>query len=117
MLVSGVTTIVECGPGKVLTSLNKRVERRPDLKVLIAGDPRFWQELFTSMPGVEVSVAEPVTRTVAAAVRVDVEASTAPPLTELAFKFGRQADLGRRRRRRRQADAASPRLVFRVGNG
>ena len=32
--------------------------RRPDLKVLIAGDARFWQELFTSMPGVEVSVAE-----------------------------------------------------------
>ncbi|MGB8858152.1 MAG: VWA domain-containing protein [Ilumatobacteraceae bacterium] len=32
--------------------------RRPDLKVLIAGDTRFWQELFTSMPGVEVSVAE-----------------------------------------------------------
>ncbi len=31
---------------------------RPDLKVLIAGDARFWQELFTSMPGVEVSVAE-----------------------------------------------------------
>lgn len=32
--------------------------RRPDLKVLIAGDTRFWQELFTSMPGVEVSIAE-----------------------------------------------------------
>lgn len=32
--------------------------RRPDLKVLIAGDSRFWQELFTSMPGVEVSLAD-----------------------------------------------------------
>lgn len=32
--------------------------RRPDLEVLIAGDTRFWQELFTSMPGVEVSVIE-----------------------------------------------------------
>ncbi|MDO8363528.1 MAG: VWA domain-containing protein [Actinomycetota bacterium] len=32
--------------------------RRPDLKVLIAGDTRFWQELFTSMPGVETSVIE-----------------------------------------------------------
>ena len=32
--------------------------RRPDLKVLIAGDTRFWQELFTSMPGVDVSTAE-----------------------------------------------------------
>ncbi len=32
--------------------------QRPDLKVLIVGDTRFWQELYTSMPGVEVSVAE-----------------------------------------------------------
>jgi len=39
MLASGVTTIVECGPGKVLTSLNKRVERRPDLKLLAVDDP------------------------------------------------------------------------------
>ena len=31
---------------------------RPDLKVLIAGDARFWQELFTSMTGVETSVVE-----------------------------------------------------------
>jgi [acyl-carrier-protein] S-malonyltransferase len=39
MLATGVTTIVECGPGKVLTSLNKRIERRPDLKMLAIEDP------------------------------------------------------------------------------
>ncbi len=39
MLASGVTTIIECGPGKVLTSLNRRVERRPDLKMLAVEDP------------------------------------------------------------------------------
>jgi [acyl-carrier-protein] S-malonyltransferase len=39
MLATGVTTIVECGPGKVLTSLNKRVEKRPDLKVMAVDDP------------------------------------------------------------------------------
>jgi [acyl-carrier-protein] S-malonyltransferase len=39
MLASGVTTLVECGPGKVLTSLNRRIERRPDLKVLAIDDP------------------------------------------------------------------------------
>lgn len=39
MLASGVTTIVECGPGKVLTALNKRIERRPDLTLLAVEDP------------------------------------------------------------------------------
>jgi len=39
MLASGVTTFVECGPGKVLTSLNRRIERRPDLKMLALEDP------------------------------------------------------------------------------
>jgi [acyl-carrier-protein] S-malonyltransferase len=39
MLASGVTMIVECGPGKVLTSLNRRIERRPDLKMLAVEDP------------------------------------------------------------------------------
>jgi [acyl-carrier-protein] S-malonyltransferase len=39
MLASGVTTLVECGPGRVLTSLNKRVERRLDLKLLSIDDP------------------------------------------------------------------------------
>jgi [acyl-carrier-protein] S-malonyltransferase len=39
MLARGVTTIVECGPGKVLTALNRRVERRPDLAMLAIEDP------------------------------------------------------------------------------
>ncbi len=39
MLASGVTTFVECGPGKVLTSLNRRIERRPELKMLALEDP------------------------------------------------------------------------------
>jgi len=40
MLASGVTTLVECGPGKVLTSLNRRIERRPGLAMLAVEDPQ-----------------------------------------------------------------------------
>ena len=39
MLASGVTTLVECGPGRVLTSLNRRIERRPELTMLAVEDP------------------------------------------------------------------------------
>lgn len=39
MLAGGVTHLVECGPGKVLTSLNRRIERRPDLALLVIDDP------------------------------------------------------------------------------
>ena len=35
---SGCTTFVECGPGKVLTSLNRRIERKPELKMLALED-------------------------------------------------------------------------------
>jgi [acyl-carrier-protein] S-malonyltransferase len=39
MIASGVTTFAECGPGKVLTSLNRRIERKPELKMLALEDP------------------------------------------------------------------------------
>lgn len=38
MLAGGATTFVECGPGKVLTSLNRRIERKPELKLLALED-------------------------------------------------------------------------------
>jgi [acyl-carrier-protein] S-malonyltransferase len=38
MLEGGVTSFVECGPGKVLTSLNRRIERRPELRMFALED-------------------------------------------------------------------------------
>jgi [acyl-carrier-protein] S-malonyltransferase len=31
--------VIECGPGKVLTGLNRRIERRADLNFLALEDP------------------------------------------------------------------------------
>jgi len=39
MLAGGATAFVECGPGKVLTSLNRRIERKPELRMLALEDP------------------------------------------------------------------------------
>jgi len=38
MIGAGTTILVECGPGKVLTSLNRRIERKPELKFLALED-------------------------------------------------------------------------------
>jgi [acyl-carrier-protein] S-malonyltransferase len=39
MIGNGVTRIVECGPGKVLTSLNRRIERNKDIAMSSIEDP------------------------------------------------------------------------------
>jgi [acyl-carrier-protein] S-malonyltransferase len=39
MIAAGATQIVECGPGKVLTSLNRRIDKNRDLKMLALEDP------------------------------------------------------------------------------
>jgi [acyl-carrier-protein] S-malonyltransferase len=37
--VPGLAQVIECGPGRVLTGLNRRIERRADLSFLALEDP------------------------------------------------------------------------------
>lgn len=36
---AGATTFIECGPGKVLTGLNRRIEKRPEVQCVALQDP------------------------------------------------------------------------------
>ena len=40
MIAAGATQIVECGPGKILTGLNRRVDKNRDLKMTALEDPQ-----------------------------------------------------------------------------
>jgi [acyl-carrier-protein] S-malonyltransferase len=44
MLSSGANAIIECGPGKVLTGLNRRIERNKDIPMLAIEDTASLQE-------------------------------------------------------------------------
>jgi [acyl-carrier-protein] S-malonyltransferase len=39
MITAGATRIVECGPGKILTGLNRRVDKNRELKMTALEDP------------------------------------------------------------------------------
>jgi [acyl-carrier-protein] S-malonyltransferase len=40
LIAAGATRLVECGPGKVLTSLNRRIDKNKDLEMLALEDPQ-----------------------------------------------------------------------------
>jgi [acyl-carrier-protein] S-malonyltransferase len=44
MIAAGATQIFECGPGKVLTSLNRRIDKNRDLTMLALEDPEVLQD-------------------------------------------------------------------------
>ncbi len=52
MIGAGATHIVECGPGKVLTSLNRRVDKNRDLKMLALEEPASFEEALAEVNAV-----------------------------------------------------------------
>jgi len=44
MIAAGATQILECGPGKVLTALNRRIDKNRDLKMSALEDPPAFDE-------------------------------------------------------------------------
>jgi [acyl-carrier-protein] S-malonyltransferase len=48
LIAAGATHLIECGPGKVLTSLNRRVDKNRDLKMLALEDPQSLDEALRS---------------------------------------------------------------------
>jgi [acyl-carrier-protein] S-malonyltransferase len=48
MIGAGATVIIECGPGKVLTSLNRRIDKNRDLKMLALEDRQALDEALTA---------------------------------------------------------------------
>ena len=48
MIGAGATRIIECGPGKVLTGLNRRVDKNRDLKMMALEDPPSFEEALAS---------------------------------------------------------------------
>jgi [acyl-carrier-protein] S-malonyltransferase len=48
MIGAGATHIVECGPGKILTGLNRRIDKSRDLKMLALEDPASFDEALSA---------------------------------------------------------------------
>jgi [acyl-carrier-protein] S-malonyltransferase len=44
LIGAGATRIVECGPGKILTGLNRRIDKNRDLKMLALEDPQSFDD-------------------------------------------------------------------------
>jgi len=51
MLANGTRTFIECGPGKVLTGLNRRIERDKAVRMLAMEDPATLAEALASSGG------------------------------------------------------------------
>jgi [acyl-carrier-protein] S-malonyltransferase len=51
LTAAGANTLIECGPGKVLTPLNRRIDKRPDLTCLALEDAATLQAALQHVTG------------------------------------------------------------------
>jgi [acyl-carrier-protein] S-malonyltransferase len=51
MIAAGVNQIIECGPGKVLTSLNRRIDKSRELTMLAIEDPASLDDALAAVSG------------------------------------------------------------------
>jgi [acyl-carrier-protein] S-malonyltransferase len=49
LIAAGATMFVECGPGKVLTGLNRRIDKRPDIQCSALQDPDSVQTVLSQL--------------------------------------------------------------------
>jgi [acyl-carrier-protein] S-malonyltransferase len=49
MIAAGATQIVECGPGRVLTALDRRIDKNRDLKMLALEDPQAFDDALATV--------------------------------------------------------------------
>jgi [acyl-carrier-protein] S-malonyltransferase len=49
MIAAGATQIIECGPGRVLTALNRRIDKNRDLKMLALEDPKALEDALAAV--------------------------------------------------------------------
>ena len=49
MISAGAAQIIECGPGKVLTALNRRVDKNRELKMLALEDPQAFDDALAAV--------------------------------------------------------------------
>jgi [acyl-carrier-protein] S-malonyltransferase len=53
LTAAGARTLLECGPGKVLTPLNRRIDKRPEITSLALEDPATFQAALQKMKGTQ----------------------------------------------------------------
>jgi [acyl-carrier-protein] S-malonyltransferase len=49
LIANGVTQIIECGPGKVLTGLNRRIDRSREISMIALENPAAFDEALSTV--------------------------------------------------------------------